>query len=94
MPEVERHRNITKDADSVTYQYSDFNNDTIEYAVTHDVTYNRGEKLWVKFGLTSQRRADESIETAAKRVVDYVNEQVLVAIRQCIDVTTSTDTSA
>jgi len=87
-----RSLGITKDSGSVTHQIL-VPGDTIEYAVTHEVHYNGGDKLWLKFGTTSTLRPDEDEITGTKRVVDFVHQRAIQAAKEAVDSVKDIDTS-
>lgn len=50
--------------------------DSIEYSITMEVSPQRGQKAWLKFGTTSSVRDGESTEQARKRITDYVEAEL------------------
>jgi hypothetical protein len=61
--------------------------DTIEVAVTHQVTIGR-ENAWVKAGVVTKVRQDESGVEAGERATRYVNTQVINSIMQAVETVT------
>ena len=56
--------------------------DTIEYSVTHEVETVRGDKFWVKYGVTSSVQGGEIAKDAVARVAEHVNTEIMARIEE------------
>ncbi len=59
--------------------------DVVDVAVTHEIVIG-GEKSWIKYGVQSKVRTNESTKDAETRVVDHVNVAVMDAIQETVKV--------
>lgn len=57
--------------------------DTIHTGITHEV-YIEGDKSWIKFEATTVVGEDETGDEATLRVIQYVNESVIEAVKTAV----------
>lgn len=55
--------------------------DQIEFGVTEHVKASNGRETWVKFGVVSSVRPNESTQAAEDRVAAYVNQNIQEAVK-------------
>lgn len=78
-----RTLNIRKDYEAVTNQVL-MPGDAVAYQVTHQVNYDNGEVMWVKFGTNSSKLEGESDQQAVDRVVGFVHASAAQAIKDAV----------
>lgn len=58
--------------------------DRIELSVTHQIVIN-GDNSWVKLGVDSQVRNDETTDEAIERLIVLVNQKIINAIEKTVE---------
>ena len=61
-----------------------FEGDTILVSITHEVKIGR-ESSWVKYEANSKVRPDEAAQDARTRVINHVNQSVMVAVEEAVN---------
>ena len=85
-----RSREVLDDHESETVQHVTnidglSPGDPVVYAITHEVNYGNGEKMWIKLGASTEVRANESPLATRARLVNYVHSEVAKSIHEAIE---------
>ncbi len=57
--------------------------DRVEVSVTHEVRID-SDTSWIKYGVSTKVRENETDEQASARAIELVNQQVIATIQQAI----------